>query len=397
MKTVIRTAIGIVLCLGAVDAQGTNKAGLKVPASTPAGGPFQVTWNGAQIKGRLTIVKADGGVLPAASYAYATKKKALNLTAPPTPGSYAVKFAERNDVFALVKFEVTPVTATLNAPPTAEINQAIDVKFTGPAYKQDTIRVAKADGSLLPGGSYAYAAQAGDGVVKLKAPVRDGSYQIVHLMQKVILARSKLRVGGTLAKVQTRKTVQAGGDLEVTWEGPNNKGDLVTIVKAGSQGRVAGASYGYTSQSTARTVLLTAPEELGDYEVVYLTGGKAIARQPVKVAKVSATLNAPGEVVGGLVFPVDWTGPGNRQDQVLVHAPAEKETARAYAYIDAAEARVEIVVRCRRAPTNCATAPARGRCSPPAPSRSRRRPPSPARSACWWTTPGASERAPPWK
>lgn len=179
--------------------------------------------------------------------------------------------------------------------------------------------MAKADGSKLQGGSYTYAGNAKGPVLKLQAPIEPGDYQVVYLMSDVVLASCPLKVGGTEATVKSAPTVQAGGALDVKWTGHNNAQDYITIIKAGSDKRT-GQSYTYTGNSTGNAVTLVVPEELGAYEVVYFTGGLVLARQPVEVIPVSATLDAPEEVVGTLVFPIKWTGPANRQDRIVMIA-----------------------------------------------------------------------------
>ena len=314
MKLQSISIMAAALALTLVPARGE----LTIPDSTPAGGPFEATWSGSEDKGRIRILTEDGEILTGGSYGYLKNKK-VQLTAPTRPGVYGVGFQPDREVISFKKITVTPVEATVEAPTTVEINAAFDVKWTGPAYKTDTVRVAKEDGSKFYGGSYTYPSNAKGPVLQLKAPIEAGNYQVVYLMSDVVLASTPLKVGGTEATVKSAPTVQAGGSLDVQWTGPNNSQDYITLVKAGANQR-EGQFYVYTGNSTGNVVSLVVPEALGAYEVAYFTGGKILARQPVDVIPVSATLDAPEEIVGTLVFPIEWTGPANRQDRIIMVA-----------------------------------------------------------------------------
>jgi hypothetical protein len=61
---------------------------------------------------------------------------------------------------------------------------------------------------------------------------------------------------------------------------------------------------------------LAAPEKLGKYDVVYWAGDTELARQSFEMVDVAASLEAPGEVEGGLFFDVGWKAEGNRGDRI---------------------------------------------------------------------------------
>jgi hypothetical protein len=75
-------------------------------------------------------------------------------------------------------------------------------------------------------------------------------------------------------------------------------------------------AYAYPEQHKDGTLPLTAPEALGKYEVVYWAGDTELARQSFEVVDVTASLQAPDEVKGGLFFDVGWKAEGNRGDRI---------------------------------------------------------------------------------
>jgi hypothetical protein len=58
--------------------------------------------------------------------------------------------------------------------------------------------------------------------------------------------------------------------FEVGWQGPNNEGDFITVVKPDAADKAYGASNGYTRRGSP--VRIEAPRDVGDYELRYLTG-----------------------------------------------------------------------------------------------------------------------------
>src|SRR5690606_26126887 len=126
--------------------------------------------------------------------------------------------------------------------------------------------------------------------------------------------------------------VPAGSDFEVSWTGPDNRGDFITIVPAGAP---EGTWDGYEYTSAGSPVTLRAPEQPGEYEVRYATGAEysTLARTTVTVTAVSGSRTAPRSVVAGADVEVSWTGPDNSGDFItIVEAGAEEGSWGNYAY-----------------------------------------------------------------
>ena len=309
------------------------QADITAPKSVPAGSTMVITWAGEKPKpgSKFQVVTNEGTTLRGGAVGYLHKAgDPIKLAAPLIPGTYGVALAHGGKFEGVKTFEVTPVEATLKAPASVEINASFQVEWTGPAYRGDIIAVA-ASGTSKRSANYTYPAiskSKGEPGVTLKAPLEAGDYDIIYLMRTEVLARTSIRVGGTEASLKVPESVQAGGDLEIAWTGPNNNGDLISLVAVGAETR--GPVYSFTGNTTGQLMVLTMPEKLGDYEVVYFTGGTPLARAPVKIVEVSATLEAPAEVVAGQAYEVAWTGPGNRKDLVAM-MPEGQEPKRPYA------------------------------------------------------------------
>jgi Ca-activated chloride channel family protein len=99
---------------------------------------------------------------------------------------------------------------------------------------------------------------------------------------RAVLARAEITVVPVSASVTPPAEVAAGAEFEVPWEGPNSKGDFITIVPAGTREKQYGG-YAYTRDGSPAK--LRAPEKAGAYEIRYLSGqGYAtLASSPITV------------------------------------------------------------------------------------------------------------------
>jgi Ca-activated chloride channel homolog len=107
--------------------------------------------------------------------------------------------------------------------------------------------------------------------------------------------------------------VQAGTEFEVTWTGPDNEDDYITIVPAGAD---EGAFHDYFYTADGPTGTLIAPTTVGDHEVRYVDGATSatVASAPIVVAGREITLELPVQVAAGTEFEVSWEaieGPGD--------------------------------------------------------------------------------------
>ena len=112
--------------------------------------------------------------------------------------------------------------------------------------------------------------------------------------------------------------VEAGSEFEVSWTGPNGRGDFVTIVAEGAT-EWTNEPWFYTDSGNPGE--LVAPTEEGDYELWYVTEDREIlARSPITVMPFEGALQASDEVEAGSEFEVAWEGPDGPGDFVTIVA-----------------------------------------------------------------------------
>ena len=122
---------------------------------------------------------------------------------------------------------------------------------------------------------------------------RAGEYVVrYHLGQSWnVIAEAPLVVLANSATISGPATVAAGSAFEVSWTGPANQSDYLTIVAKGAGNREF-LSYAYTSAGSPAE--LEAPLDLGPHELRYVTGR---SRQVLATADIEV---GPGAVPGTL-------------------------------------------------------------------------------------------------
>jgi len=331
-------------------------ATVEAPPEVEAGSEFKVIWTGPDNKRDfITIIEADAEEGKYGKYTYTNRSKEdrdgrsyLTLKAPDTAGSYEIRYLSGQKYYTLarVPITVTSAEASLTAPPEAAAGSELKVLWTGPDNRQDFITIIEADAEEGKYGNYTYTNRSkedrdGNAYINIKVPEKAGSYEVRYLTAQTrkTLARIPLTVTATEASLEVPPEVGAGSEFKVYWQGPDNERDFITIVPADAEEKTyKGYKYitrGKEDREGRVYLTLTAPDDEGAYEVRYLTGQEynTLARAAVTVTAVTATLDAPEQVIANEKFDVSWTGPGNEADYIGVYESAEADAKyKGYAY-----------------------------------------------------------------
>jgi hypothetical protein len=184
-------------------------------------------------------------------------------------------------------------------------------------------------------GNYADAAKGPP--LSVAAPVESGEAEIRYVsgQGRKILARRPLKIVAPETSLTAPATVIAGSQFSVTWQGPKNLRDYLTVVPIGTPD---GQYRNYTDTAKGSPLNLTAPIEPGEAEIRYMTGthARVLARRGIKVIAASITLEAAGEGAAGSPISIVWTGPKNAGDYITI-VPAATPAGQYGHYADVAK------------------------------------------------------------
>lgn len=216
-------------------------------------------------------------------------------------------------VFALV---CAPLAAaqdySVDAPAQAHIRQSIEVSWTAPQETGGLIEVRPTNEEQTGRMGYAYVRA---NPQALQVPEQPGDYRIVYLFEGNEQASTLITVVMTEASLFGPDSAGAGETFEVNWTGPASRSDNITWGERDGD-RIRGTSYFYVGDATEGARNLRAPADAGEYDVIYVTGSTILARHPVTVGSISATVEAPATIHAGGSIEVRFEGPENSGDQI---------------------------------------------------------------------------------
>jgi Ca-activated chloride channel family protein len=248
-------------------------ATLEAPASGAAGATIDVTWTGpdrdADYIATAVPDAEDGAYL---TYEYTAKGNPLPLRLPAQPGSFEIRYVEATtlQVLGRTTIEVTGMDNALSAPAEAPIGSTIPVLWEGAGYSEDYIDIALPGSEPLTYITYAYVSDGNP--VEIQVPVKPGAYEIRYItgQDASVFATIPLTVTDVPATLTAPDSVAAGGTLPVSFTGPMNANDYLTIAEQ-SDGPLGYLTYEYVSGRSE--VTLTAPETPGTYALRYIADG----------------------------------------------------------------------------------------------------------------------------
>lgn len=301
-----------------------TSATLAAPDTLPAGATVAIDWTGPDYRNDFIAVFDRGGD-QWINYTYTRDGTPLDLLLPNTPGDYDIAYVMNQDRRELIRIPVTVtgITASLDVPASARAGSAVTVTWDGPDYRNDTITVAEAGG---PEGRYIHYTYTREGSpLELQMPSEPGTYEIRYVQSqgRLTMARASIEVTAVEARLTAPAEAPIGSELSVAWEGPGYQNDFIAIAPAGAPD---GQQTSYTYTRTNNPLSLTLPPVPGEYELRYMmnAGGRVIlARLPITLTPVTATLDAPARAPAGSTLEIAWTGPGYRNDYIEVVAPGE--------------------------------------------------------------------------
>ncbi len=218
-----------------------------------------------------------------------------------------------------------PGEATVSCPPEVPAGSEFKVNWEGPDSRNDYISIATPnapEGSHL---NYTYTSKGNPAT--FYAPDKIGDYEVRYVFghKRKTLASANIKITPVEASLTCPNEVGAGSEFEVSWTGPDNRGDYISLAPAGAEDKEH-TDYTYTYRGDPAK--LRAPDEAGDYEARYLMGQSrtVLARVKFIVTGVGATVKTQETVSAGAEFKVDWTGPDTKGDYICLAVKGSEDT-----------------------------------------------------------------------
>ena len=234
---------------------------------------------------------------------------------PPATGASAPATKEAAEVLT---------AATLQFPVDVSAGATFQVQWTGPNNPSDYVTIVRQGAA---DGTYANYRDTHEGnPLSLTAPIEPGAWEVRYMTtrSRTVLGRGPITIRPIVAKLEAVADAVQGTSLAITWTGPNNEGDYITVVAKDTPDGQYG-NYTYTKGGSPLTVTL--PIATGDTELRYMTGqgNKVLARRPFKVTAAEVELSAPATAVAGSIVSVIWTGPNNASDYITFTSASAPE------------------------------------------------------------------------
>ena len=300
---------------------------ISAPDTAKVGGELDVTVAGSKNpRDFVTVVTKgtrEGGY---EDYQY-LNKPSVTLRLPPRAGEYEIRLlraASPYPTLARRALRLEDVAATLEAPAQVAAGKTFQVVWTGPNNARDYVGIGDVDPKKRKYITYVYTRNGSP--ITLTAPDEAGDYKLRYFLGSgdAIVAAKRISVGAVGASVSAPAQVGAGAKFLVTWQGPNNPRDFITMVKTGTPEKQYDR-YEYTSRGAK--LELRAPDTAGQYELRYATGQTyaTLARASITVTAVTASVQAAATAVASTSIDVNWKGPNNPQDYITIVPRGAKE------------------------------------------------------------------------
>jgi Ca-activated chloride channel homolog len=312
-------------------------ASLDAAASAPAGAELVVRWTGPGAeRDYIAVASPNMGRSEWHEYIYVADgdDQAVRLQMPPDPGAYELRYihSEGGKVLATRPVEVTPIEVRLTAPENPVIGLVAPVPWVGPDYPRDYIAVASPGSDDGQYETYAYTEAGNPAGVTM--PATPGDYELRYVLGDSgrVVARLPITVADAATSVSGPAEAPAGATITVDWSGPDAQNDYISIAEAGGDDR---RYEGYTYTKSGNPVRLRLPMTPGDYELRYVMSqdSTVLARAPITLTPVAASLDGPAEAAAGSQLSVGWSGPDYGSDYIsIAEVGADDGSYEAYAY-----------------------------------------------------------------
>ncbi len=305
-----------------IQVEGVNHA-LAAPDTAPISTTIEVAWEGANgERDYITIVEPDAEDGKYGKYFYTRKQNPGKLLLPDTPGEYELRYVsdQSRTVKARRTITVSEVSTVLTAADTAAMGSELDITWEGPDGARDYITVVPPDAEDKKYGKYVYTKHGNP--IKLVMPDQPGTYELRYVSGQSgkVQARRPVEITEVSVVIDAPESAPMGRELKFAWEGPDGKGDYITVVPPETEDRKYG-KYTYTRHGSPMKLVM--PDSPGEYELRYVSNqsNSVLARRLIVIEAVAVSLEVPAQVPVSKKLDIPWAGPDGPGDYITVVTP----------------------------------------------------------------------------
>lgn len=288
--------------------------------SAPVGTEIDVFWTGPGLAEDYIAIMGDAEVFAIVRTA---KGNPVQLQVPAKPGTYEIRYVSKasHRTIARRRLEATPVHVTLNVPDSVPADSQLEVTWTETPEVDLERHIEVAPVGVARGTGHS-ASGYGD-MIPVQMPGKPGRYEVRFVVSGRVKARQTVEVTPVQVTLKAPETTVAGSVIQVHWSGPGHDWDRVVVAKPGAD---AGTSIDAEYTNVGSPLRLRMPPEPGQYEIRYILSTLAfsdriVARKPIRVTQAHARLNVPAKAPAGALVEVEFSGPNNPGDRIVVAAP----------------------------------------------------------------------------
>ena len=216
---------------------------------------------------------------------YTEKGSPLKVQMPTQPGEYELRYILYQDKTALSSrlINVVAATVSLDAVDEASVGESVSVTWEGPDEQYDIIGVGKVGESTLINSVYIE----NDSPLMVQMPTQPGEYELRYILYqgKTVLSSRPITVVAAAVSLDAVDEAGVGETVAVTWEGPDEKYDVIGVGKVGESSLISSVVIENGSPSNLRM-----PDEPGDYEIRYILhqGKTILATRQISIVGTSS-------------------------------------------------------------------------------------------------------------
>jgi Ca-activated chloride channel homolog len=293
---------------------------LEAAEEATAGAPVEITWTGPGYESDfITIVPKGTEDGKYEKWAYTKAGSPLSIEAPYELGAAEIRYMNEQGNVVLARRPITIVKGGVTMKAAAEANKGstVSIEWSGPDNKGDFITIVPKD---MEDGKYAKWAYTKSGnPAEVEAPYETGAAEIRYMNEtgNIVLARIPITITEGKITLEAPAEAVSGSAVSIKWEGPDNKGDFITIVPKGTEdGKYE--KWAYTTAGNPLEVIASFTP--GDAEIRYMneTGNIVLARTAIKITAPVVTLKSAAQAIAGEPVAIEWTGPDNNGDFITI-------------------------------------------------------------------------------